>query len=234
MEYWILPLGLFALIGLAVAAAALSARKRREALATLAQKEGWHFVPDGREYAAALAHFPLFGKGHRRRAANVLHGGEAENEFWLFDYRYTVGHGKNSHTYHQTVVAFPHLPANLPLFELRPENLFHKLGAMFGYQDIDLPEHSSFSSRFLLRGKDASAIRGLFDPDLVRALESEKPRCIEGGGSALIVYRRREKANTEKIIAALDHARTIRDAFVNRAQRGNKTHSIPTTRSLPV
>lgn len=234
MYSWMFIFGFIAVFGGAAVVAALNAKKRRESMERLSAEHGWQFVRNGSEYAAALGYFPLMNKGRLRRAYNVLHGGEGDEEFWLFDYRYTVGSGKHSRTHRQTVVAFPHLSADFPAFELRPEHVFHKLGSAFGYQDIDVPGHPAFSSRFLLRGKDASAIRELFDADLVRTLEAERPRCIEGAGSALLIYRHRETVNSDKLLAALDHARTFRNAFQQRASRRHSMPSIPEFETQPI
>jgi len=40
----------------------------------------------------------------------------------------------------------------LPFFELKPENTFHKIGQVFGYQDIDFEAFPNFSKGYLLRG----------------------------------------------------------------------------------
>ena len=234
MSAWMFILGFGIFFGGAALAATIGAKKRREAFERLAAARGWQFVREGTEYAAALSHFPLLNKGYARRAYNVLHGGEGDAEFWLFDYRYTVRSGKNSRTYRQTVVAFPRLPANLPSFELRPEHLFHKIGAVMGFQDIDLPRHADFSARYLLRGSEPSAIRELFDDELVRAIQAERPRSIEGGGSALLVFRHKEKVNTSRVMEALENAQRFRDAFAQRADRGAATPAIATLEPLAI
>jgi hypothetical protein len=46
----------------------------------------------------------------------------------------------------------------MPHFALRPEKAWHKIGSWFGHQDIDFDSHPRFSSTYLLRGGDESAI----------------------------------------------------------------------------
>ena len=84
-----------------------------------------------------LSHLHLFSRGHSQRAHNVLIRQEGDAQVAVFDYRYTVGHGKNSQRYKQTVIHFRSDKLNLPCFNLRPESIFHKIGSVFGYQDID-------------------------------------------------------------------------------------------------
>ena len=80
----------------------------------------------------------------------------------LAEYSYVISSGKSNHTVRQTVVAFTEGNTGLPDFDLSPENIFHKIGGAFGYQDIDFERFEEFSKRYLLRGKDEEAIRKTF------------------------------------------------------------------------
>ncbi len=57
----------------------------------------------------------VFGMGHSRVARNGINGAVNGNNFVLFEYQYTIGHGKNSHTHHLGVTMiklnkkFPHI-----------------------------------------------------------------------------------------------------------------------------
>ena len=62
----------------------------------------------------------------------------------VFDYKYTVGGGRSSHTYNQTVAYIKDMKVSLPFFTLGPENFFHKVGSVFGYKDIDFSSHPLF------------------------------------------------------------------------------------------
>ncbi|MEC9473853.1 MAG: hypothetical protein VX584_04130, partial [Actinomycetota bacterium] len=62
----------------------------------------------------------------------------------------------------------------LPTFVIRPENLFHKIGSTFGYQDIDFDAHPTFSKRYLLRGPDEEAIRNTFTDEFLSSYERHK------------------------------------------------------------
>ena len=62
----------------------------------------------------------------------------------MFACRYVTGGGKHTRVIRQTVIYFRSPQLHLPEFALRPENLFHKMGAAFGYQDIDFDSHRKF------------------------------------------------------------------------------------------
>jgi len=167
-------------------------------------------------------------------------------EFWLFDYRYVTGSGKNAHAHRQTVVAFPNLgggvspgggnggfgpsrglkPAargvHLPAFELCRENIFHKIGKVFGFRDIDFPEHPSFSKRYLLRGEDEPAVRAIFDAGLMNSFDHTREINVEAGGNCLIVYRASRRVKPADLLAFLDEAAGVRDAIVDRAGRAHR------------
>jgi hypothetical protein len=214
-----------ALIVFALVSAAANAKKRREALEQLAHRHGWQFERDGDRIVDALADYLVFCKGRGRRATNVLMCGDGADTLWAFDYRYTIGSGKHSRTYRHTIVAFPYLEVNLPAFELRPEHMLHKVGEVLGYQDIDFPQFPGFSSSYVLRGRDERTIREMFDGDLADAFDGARPRCVEGGGSCLLLYRARKVVSPDRILDMMNDACDLRDRFVARGQALGWTES---------
>ncbi len=70
----------------------------------------------------------------------------------------------------------------LPNFTLRPENLFHKIGQVFGYQDIDFDSHPEFSKRYLLKGENESEVRSTFSADTLAFYESDQKLSTEDAG----------------------------------------------------
>ena len=174
--------------------------KRTERFQLIAREIGLPFFPKGdAALLESLRHFHLFSQGRSRKITNMLHGESNDVELAVLDYRYTVGSGKNSHTYRQSVVYFRTPVPTLPKFAVRPEGFFHKIGGAFGYQDIDFESHPEFSRSYLLRGADEEAIRELFDEKRISFFESQKKICVEGGGDQLIFYRQRNRIDPEKV-----------------------------------
>lgn len=214
--FWVLPIFVLLFVGVAVLAT-LQERKRRDALRLMADQLNLSFDPDGGEaLTREFARFHLFQRGDNRRARYFMHGGTGDREVLLFDHEFGVGSGKNRHVQKQTVVVFPLGRATVPEFEVRPENIFHKIGGLFGYQDIDFPERPEFSSRYLVRGKDETAVRALLNGRRIDALESAAAICVEGGGAWLVVYRDGTRVKPADIPSFLDEARGIRDAFARQ------------------
>lgn len=195
-------------------------QRRREALRQMAEQLGFEFELEANPLSTAeFARFHLFTQGHGHAAANVLRGQTEREEVLLFDYRYVTGSGKNRSTHRQTVAALSlGARASLPAFELRPENILHKIGAAFGYQDIDFPDYPSFSAHYLVRGKDQPAVREVFDGTVIEAVENARGVCIEGGGSWLVIYRAGRRLAPLRIPEFLEETRGLRSVFARRAE----------------
>jgi hypothetical protein len=207
-------------VGLIVVIAVVVRRaeqKRREALREVAGQLGMDFEPEADTLLSPdLAGFHLFKQGHGRRVRNLLRSRKGRDEVWLFDYRYVIGSGKNRSTHNQSVAAFPLGAGSLPEFELRPENVLHKIGAAFGYQDIDFRDEPGFSARYLVRGREEDAVRELFDSRTIEAVQTARNICVEGGGSWLLIYRARRRVEPANAADFLEEARALRAAFTAR------------------
>ena len=153
----------------------------------------------GRAKDQATPPLPLFREGRSRVVTNMLHGdsellGFAEEfEVRIFAYEFTVGSGKSSSTWMQSVICFQSPQLNLPKFQLRPEHFSDKIGSKLGYQDIDFESHPTaveFSKKYLLRGKDEQTIRALFTDAVLTFFAAHPDKvCVEGSDDQLIWYQ---------------------------------------------
>ena len=165
-------------------------KERTLAMQQAAQQMGWTFAPEAQ--LGMIPHsdyFNLFKQGHSKSIKNMIYGQMNGAKAAVFDYRYTVGHGKNSHTYNQTVIYFESPRLQLPMFTMSPENFMHKFISALGYQDIDFGNRPEFSKRYLLRGQDEGAIRQSFTAHILSFYEANQGLHTEGGGSQLFIYR---------------------------------------------
>ncbi|HEY8504226.1 MAG TPA: hypothetical protein VIL46_06555 [Gemmataceae bacterium] len=200
--------GLFlwiALGSLAAAAGAVYLNRRAERLRTEAMRQvagefGFDFLPAGEiGLLSELGHFHLFDQGHSKRVTNLMRGATRELEVTVFDYRFITGSGKNRTTWTQTVLCFTHAHTDLPAFCLRPENFWHKIGAWFGYGDINFESHPTFSKRFHLKGADEEAIRKLFDNEVLNYFDGKAGLSVEGAADRLLFYRASKRVKPEKV-----------------------------------
>ena len=173
-------------------------KKRREALEAVAIAMGLVFSakPD-ENLLPSLGQFPLFSMGHSKKIKNLMQGTVKRMKILLFDYKYTTGGGKNSHTHQQTVMLVQSDVIQLPSFSLKPEHVFHKIGKKFGYQDINWESHPAFSDKYLLRAADVEACRSVFTEKVLEYYEQRPGLSTEASGDKLLFFRTSKKVKPE-------------------------------------
>ena len=202
-----LIIGIIAIFGIIIYLNYTLEKKRTEGLQRVATQLGMNFsagdiglIPN----LTSTGEFSLLSQGHSQKIKNVMSGIRQDIDTTIFDYSYVTGHGKNRHTHQQTVLALKLNKSFLPKFSLKPENIFHKVGTMFGYQDIDFENHPAFSSKYLLRGVDETAIRSLFTDSVIAFYESETGFCTEVEINQILFYRPGVRVKPENIRPFLD------------------------------
>lgn len=193
-------------------------KKRTAAMQALAQRLGWAY--ESAPFITILSgpsRFELFTSGRSQEIRNHVAGERNGRPTSVFDHSYVTGSNKSRAVWRQTVVHVQLPGAELPPFALRPEHAIHKLGGLFGYQDIDVEADPEFSRLYLLRGEDEAAIRALFDAD-VRDFFHRQPRsCAEAAGADLYFWRTSKIVKPEEIDGLLDQAVDLAGRLARRA-----------------
>jgi hypothetical protein len=190
-------------------------KRRTTALLEMAQQLGFEFEASGDEgIIERFSDIPLFDKGRSKKVRNLMTKRRSRVVVMVFDYRFTQGSGKNSRTRNQTVVAFESPRLDLPAFECRPENVFHKIGQVFGYQDIDFEEDPEFSKSTVLRGEDVLRIEMMMNGDIRNFIKHQKVLSIEGKNNLLVVYQQSKKIEPDRIVQAVDTAESLHGMLV--------------------
>ena len=129
------------------------ARARSHALAGWAAAKGLYFHREKvKTFDDEHPVLRCLRRGNSRYAYNIASGEWGEYIFTSFDYHYATGSGKNRRSYHFSGVFLrPQFPLH-PLI-VRPEGLFDKFKAGFGFNDIDF-ESAEFSKRFYVTAVD--------------------------------------------------------------------------------
>ncbi len=190
-------------------------KKRNEALQRAADELGLYFSSEGDEaLRSSLSGFHLFSQGHSKRLTGLIQGVTRHVGVAIFDYRYVTTRGnKNDRSREQTVICFQLGKQSLPTFCLRPENVWHKMGAWLGGQDIDFESHPTFSAKYLLQGEDESAIRDLFTDEALAFYEARPGLCTEGGGDRLLFYRSSVRVKPEAIHSFMEEGFAVLALF---------------------
>ncbi len=207
----ILIIGVIVVIGLGAYLAWLAERKRRDALAALAQRIGWRFDPSRDGYHdEEYAQFEIFRRGHSRAAYNTLTGdlqvlGRAcPGKMGDFTYKVTRQTGKSSST---TTYRFSYLIVHLPFggipdLLIRREGLFDKLSGAFGFDDIDF-ESAEFSRKFHVKSPDKRFAYDVIHPRMMEFLLAGEPPTVDIEGARCCLsdgQRRWEPAEFEQVL----------------------------------
>jgi hypothetical protein len=200
-----------------IVAAVRIEKKRTSVLKERAMQRGFQFLEKTEMTLPGQDQLHLFNLGHSRRISNIMQKSGMNGDEMIFDYTYVTGHGKNRSVHRQTVFFFHASRLKLPVFEVRPENVFHKIGQVFGYQDIDFEEAPEFSKYYVLRGKDEESIKHFFNREIIAAFEKNKKISVEGAESSLIVYRSGKRPGPEEIFDAYEQAVRIQAVFQQRS-----------------
>ncbi|HEX8392944.1 MAG TPA: hypothetical protein VF665_11350 [Longimicrobium sp.] len=217
-------MGIFALIAFGIAGfsgmvfyAHQARKKRTEAMSAVAERLGLAFqphppvsiIPDARR-------FELFSAGHGRDIRNFMSLQKDGRTVCVFDYTYVTGAGKTQSAHAQTVVHVRCPGLNLPAFTLRPEHALHRLGGIFGYQDIDFDTDPQFSDAYLLRGTDEDAIRAAFTAPVLEFYDAHPKSCTEGNGAELLLWRDMKILEPNEIQALMQTADTLVNRFLGQ------------------
>lgn len=192
-------------------------QRRTKDMRAVAERLGYDFVEEEAGLANLLGEFALISqRGRSRKTTNLLHTVMDEAAITAFDYRYTVGYGKNRHTVSQSVLLLESQRLDLPAFTLRPEGLGQKLQSLLGQQDIDFEDHPDFSAAYLLQGPDESQVRALFDGEKLGFFAQRRGLCIEGHGQKLLYYRPQRRVSPEAIPAFMEEGLGVLDLLAGR------------------
>lgn len=200
-------------------------KKRRELMRAHAQRMGLAYLEkDTAGIRESLPPMKLFNAGHSRRCYSIIYDeSDPERNMMLFDYQYTVGGGKNSHTYQLFVCM---LRLNPPLaginVTIQQEGLLHKVAEMFGANDIDFDDDPDFSKRFLVKSDGSEpAVRRALGPRVRQQLMSwtakPVPTVAIFPDYLVLAVARHHAKDMPKMDAALQFAIQTRDAILATA-----------------
>lgn len=174
-----------------------SLTSRQLKMQALAAEFEWSFDLTVRKYVTTFEKFHLFQYKTVDRAYNTLTGALNRKPIIIQDLDFHEGEFQ-TRTEGQTTVAIITLKKAIPLFTIEKEQLFDRVAALAGYDDIDFKKFKKFSKTFRLMGENEQLIRAFFQPTLLRFLEDELPFRIESTGNTLLILgKERLQSETE-------------------------------------
>lgn len=170
---WTIPIavasGIVGILGLIIGVSFHLDKKRREQWLEVATALGFESLSAyPGELDGIVGSSRLMTTARQRTWTNIFRRQVDSLGVIFCDYRYTVGSGKNSTTWQQTVILFCSPSINAPRFEIKPEGWLNKVGELIGFQDIDFVESPEFSKKYVLTGSDEAAIRDFLRPEILQ------------------------------------------------------------------
>lgn len=191
------PLLIFVVIALIVIAGViyswLQTKKRREAMAAWAAQNGLSYSPghDG-SFQHSFPEFSLLKSGEGDRYAyNIMAGTYRKRELRAFDYHYitTSTDDKGNRTTHHHNFSAIIVGAELPLkpLNIRPEGFFDKIGAAFGFEDINF-ESAEFSRKYKVTAPDRKWAYDILHQRAIEFLLAQPKFSLAFGNRNLVMF----------------------------------------------
>lgn len=168
--------------------------RRQRQLKRVAYRNGWDFNIDTDWDISHLRMFPFFENKLLHYQSNLTRGKINGQEFQITDVAFAEGAMEASVDKRMTIM-IQNLEALLPKFTIQKEVAIDKVLTLAGLPDIDFKAYPEFSSNFLLQGSNETAIRDLFDKELIIFFEMHSIFHIECNGYQLLLF---EKTNLAK------------------------------------
>ena len=180
--------------------------KRQLTLQEISKDFNLQYQAEKSEDVRFLDGFKHFSTKQIERIYNRLFN--TENTFKLFDINYSEGEFIAKEDVRTTML---HIKLNsvIPGFTLDQEGFLEKVSAFAGFKDIAIENHSDFSRRFYLRGKDSVAIQNFFTDNLVLFFESNPYYHVESNGTSVLVYSKERIAGVKEIKSLHDFGKRL-------------------------
>jgi len=183
--------GFIALIVVFAIFGQIAAKKRREAMLSMAARLGLRFDPGkDRDIARQYRFLDKLRVGDNRYAFNILSGKYQSHDVMAFDYHYEThstdskGHRQTHHHYFSFFIL--HMAVSFPELVIAREGFFSKVAQAFGYDDIDFESHE-FSRKFCVRSGDKKFAYDVCNARMIEYLLANDDLMIEIESQALAV-----------------------------------------------
>lgn len=199
-------LALLAALGIVIALGVLGGRlaqwwdNRREAKRSAAIEavlKRLSYAPVPRGSAINVQFLSRFWVARNRKAPMIVNHfvmqPKPDEGIHLLDFGSLESGGKYNIFIWQTIGVISNPRLNLPLFVLASQKFSTVVVLPSDVPDIEFEGPRHFKKAYRLQGSDETALRALFGPSLISALEKYPGISVEGHGTHLLIYRRRTR-----------------------------------------
>ncbi len=186
----------------------------RETYRAAADAMGWSHSEVDEDLVAPYRQLSLFNAGRAQTANDILRGTFGSHTATVFEFGYTMGSGRGSTRYVQTVVHVEAGAADLPHFEVRPrKGVADFVRRALSRTDVELVHQPSFGRRFVLTGPDHAGVRARFTEAVITAFDALPGMNVQGFGPHVFVYRPGDVMSPDKMPERLAAASGVLRAF---------------------
>jgi len=201
-------------------------KNRSDALAKVANELGFQFKAGQQNLPSELDEigFYLFSQGSRQ-ITNLMQGRKGDYDIAVFGYFYDAGVGMEGQRElpisnddgeiqrrGQSVAWIHSARHNLPDFDLTPvKGAIRRVAQEDNLQRITFDGNRAFDDKYVLTGRDAAAVRGLFNEEVQRFLETHPEFTFESRGHDALLYRNQERVDPANIPDLLNLAEEFMD-----------------------
>ncbi|NVK28299.1 MAG: SulP family inorganic anion transporter [Flavobacteriia bacterium] len=189
---------------------------RQEALAELAEAEGYEYRPHVLYSGQPFYAFQYFRSSQIEGQRNRLTGELEGLPFVLSDVDYHEGEFVARGTSHSTMLSME-VDGKVPQFVLDRERLLDRVASLAGFSDINFEEHPKFSAKFHLQGANESAIRSFFSDELIDLLNENPYYHIEARGQHILIFEKERLAGANEIKGLISFASELA-AFLKKTE----------------
>ncbi len=180
--------------------------KRQKSIQKISEEMHWTYNAFPNEEVSQLPQFGYFKTRQINKVSNIM----SNENCSLFDVQFSEGEMIAKQVIKATML-YINISKNIPEFTLDKEGIFEKIYHFTGFNDIAIDNHSDFTKRFYLSGKNEKAIKEFFSDDLVLFFESNKYYHIEAIKNGLLIIGNERLASVKEMKALAD--------FGNRLQK---------------
>lgn len=158
---------------------------------------GWQVQPS----AEAAAYVPpsLASTGHSTKSSDVISGFINQLPFKLFNYQYTIGEGRDSQTFVETVFLIEMKDANLPELFLRAHKGLQNNPRKGLNEKLNLEgDFNSYFKVFSVPGQEVDDLV-ILTPDVMQFLISNSDYCVEIWPLGLAAYSKTDVRRADRL-----------------------------------
>lgn len=181
--------------------------KRQAKLKEIATQFSLEYFAAKRKEVSFLENFKYFRTKNINCIYNQLYN--SKTGFLLFDISYSEGEFIAKEGIKSTMIYIP-LENEIPKFVLEKEGFLERLYSVTGSKDIDIEDHTDFSKRFYLTGKNKDMIKEFFTDELILFFESNPYYHIESDKHGLLIFNRERLAGIKELKAMLDFGKRLK------------------------